>query len=42
MLPKTSAFIKNYDGQATWMYFLIEDDDCWKNIILFGIKPTLI
>ena len=23
MLPKTSAFVKRYDGQTKWMYFLI-------------------
>ena len=27
MLPKTSAYVKSYDGQIKWMYFLIEDDD---------------
>ena len=27
MLPKTSAYVKIYDGQTKWMYFLIEDDD---------------
>ena len=27
MLPKTSAYVKNYYGQTKWMYFLIEDDD---------------
>ena len=27
MLPKTTAYVKIYDGQAIWMYFLIEDDD---------------
>ena len=27
MLPKTTAYIKIYDGQTIWMYFLIEDDD---------------
>ena len=26
MLQKTSAYV-SYDGQAKWMYFLIEDDD---------------
>ena len=26
-LPKTSAYVKSYDGGATkWMYFLIEDE----------------
>ena len=27
MLPKTSAYVKIYDGQIKWMYFLIEDND---------------
>ena len=27
MLPKTSAYVKSYDAQTGWMYFLIEDDD---------------
>ena len=26
MLPKTSAYVKSYDGHTTWMYFLIDDD----------------
>ena len=42
MLPKTSAYIKSYDGQIKWMYFLIENDDLLKNVILFGIKSALI
>ena len=27
MLPKTSAYIKSYDRQTRWIYFLNEDDD---------------
>ena len=27
MLPKASAFVKVYDAQTKWMYFLIKDDD---------------
>ena len=27
MLPKTSGYVKCYDEQTKWMYFLIEDDD---------------
>ena len=27
MLPKTIAYVKSYDGQTKWMYFLIADDD---------------
>ena len=26
MLPKTSTYVKCYDGQTKWMYFLIKDD----------------
>ena len=25
MLPKTSTYVKSYDGQTKWMYFLIQD-----------------
>ena len=27
MFPKTSAYVKSYDGQTKLMYFLIEDND---------------
>ena len=27
MLPSTSAYVKSYDGQTNWMYFLIEHDE---------------
>ena len=27
MLSKTSTYVKSFDGQTKWMYFLIEDDD---------------
>ena len=26
MLPKTSVYVKSYDEQTKWMYFLIEND----------------
>ena len=29
MLPKTSAYVKRYDGLTKEMCFLIEDDDVW-------------
>ena len=29
-LPKTSAYVKNYDGQTKCMHFLIDDDDLLK------------
>ena len=25
MLPKASTYVKNYNGQTKWMYFLIEN-----------------
>ena len=42
MVPKTIAYVRCYDGQTKWMYFLIKDDDFWKNIILFEIISALI
>ena len=24
--PQTSVFVKSYDGETKWVYFLIEDD----------------
>ena len=27
MLPKTRAYVKRYNGQTKWMYFLIENND---------------
>ena len=37
MLPKTSAYVKSYDGQTKWMYFLIEDDDLLKKYSKYSI-----
>ena len=31
MLPKTRVYVKGYDGQTKFMYFLIEDDDLLEN-----------
>ena len=33
VLPKTSAYLKGYDGQTEWMDFLIEDDDLLEKYI---------
>ena len=27
MLPKRSIYVKSYNGQTKWIYFLIEDDE---------------
>ena len=32
MLPKTTAYVKSYDGQTKWMYFLVEDNDLLETI----------
>ena len=26
MLPKTSAYVKRYDGKTKWMHFFIDED----------------
>ena len=33
MLPKTSVYVKSYDGQTKWMSFLIEDGDLLENFL---------
>ena len=30
ILPKTSAYVKSYDGETEWMTFLIRDDNLMK------------
>ena len=42
MLPKTSTYVKGFDGETKWMHFLIEDDNLLENIVLFWIKSVLI
>ena len=43
ILPKTSEYVKSYGVGATkWMYFLIEDEELLKNIIVFGIKLAIV
>ena len=27
ILPKKTTYVKSYDGQTKWIYFLVEDDD---------------
>ena len=43
MLPITSAYVKVYDGQTKWMYFLIEDDELLKkyNTILDKVSADI-
>ena len=42
MLSKMSVYVKSYDDQTKWMYFLAKDDDLLTNIMLFRMKSTLI
>ena len=30
VFSKTRAYVKSYDGQTEWMYFLIEDNELFK------------
>ena len=43
MLPKASTYVKSYDGQTKWMYFLIEDDDLLEkfNTIWDKVSPDI-
>ena len=48
MFPKKSAYLKRYDGQTKWVYFLIQDDELlekyntiWADIKKeFGSEPV--
>ena len=40
ILPKTTAYIKNYDGQSIWMYLLIKDDDLLEKYNTISDKLT--
>ena len=49
MLPKTSTYVKSYDGQTKWMYVLIKDDSLLEKYnttiwdkVRAGIKENLI
>ena len=44
MLPKARAYVKSYDGQTKWMYFLIEDDNLLEKYktIWADLKKNLI
>ena len=41
MLPKTSSYVKGYDGQTKWMYFLAEDDDLLEKYITIWNKACV-
>ena len=43
MLPKTSVYVKSYDGQTKWRYFFIEDDDLLEkyNTVWNKVSPDI-
>ena len=41
LLPKTSSYVKGYDGQTKWMYFLAEDDDLLEKYITIWNKACV-
>ena len=40
MLPKTSIYVKGYDGQTKWIYFFIKDVDLLEKINSFWDKVS--
>ena len=40
MLPKTSEYVKSYDGQTKWMCFLIENDDLLEKYDTFWSRTS--
>ena len=42
MVSKTGSYLRSYDGQTKWMYFLVKVVTYLKNIILFGINSAMI
>ena len=43
ILPKTRVYVKNYNGETKWMYFMIEDDDILDihNIIWYKVSTDI-
>ena len=41
-LPKTSAYVKSYNGQTNWIYFSIEDDDFLEKCDTIWVMLVLI
>ena len=40
MPPKTSTYVKSYDGKTKWMDFLIDDDDLLEKYNTVWSKPS--
>ena len=42
ILPKASAYVKRYDVETKWMYFLTKDDELLKNAMPFEEKSAIV
>ena len=40
MLPKAKAYVKSYNGQNKWIYFLIEDDNLLEKYNAICVKVS--
>ena len=40
MLPKTTTYVKSYDGQTKWMYFLIKYNNLLEKYTTICDKPS--
>ena len=41
ILLKRSQFIKSYDGESKWIYFLIKVDELLKDTVIFLIESVM-
>ena len=39
---KNKIHVKRYVGETKWMYFLIEDNELLKNIMIFGKNSAIV
>ena len=39
---KNKIYVKRYVGETKWMYFLIEDNELLKNIMIFGKNSAIV
>ena len=42
ILQKASAYVKRYDVETKWMYFLTKDDELLKNAMPFEEKSAIV
>ena len=42
ILQKASVYVKHYDVETKWMYFLTKDDELLKNAMPFEEKSAIV